>query len=205
MEWTGHDGEVVAATSPMISPGSGRTSDCGRPCHSRANGCPRWWMPPTNGSSSLRRDDPTAGGLIIATDQQHARGIADLLTRRHRVRPVVAVSEDPDASARIAAFGRSDDPWIVAVRMVSEGVDVPRLRLGVFATTTTTELFFRQAVGRVVRYTSGTPASAPTSSFPTIPACATMPPSWPSSGATASARHGDPTRTSHRPIPTTCR
>jgi superfamily II DNA or RNA helicase len=40
--------------------------------------------------------------------------------------------------------------------MVSEGVDVPRLRVAVFATTTTTELFFRQAVGRVVRWTPGT-------------------------------------------------
>jgi hypothetical protein len=39
--------------------------------------------------------------------------------------------------------------------MVSEGVDIPRLRLGVFATTTTTELFFRQAVGRLVRHTGG--------------------------------------------------
>ncbi len=39
--------------------------------------------------------------------------------------------------------------------MVSEGVDIPRLRVGVHATTTTTELFFRQAVGRIVRHTGG--------------------------------------------------
>jgi hypothetical protein len=39
--------------------------------------------------------------------------------------------------------------------MVSEGVDIPRLRVGVYATTTTTELFFRQAVGRFVRWTRG--------------------------------------------------
>src|SRR5690606_764877 len=63
--------------------------------------------------------------------------------------------DDPSASARIARFAESADPWIVAVRMVSEGVDIPRLRLGVFATTTTTELFFRQAVGRFVRHTGG--------------------------------------------------
>jgi superfamily II DNA or RNA helicase len=59
------------------------------------------------------------------------------------------------ASARIARFARGDDPWIVAVRMVSEGVDIPRLRVGVFATNTTTELFFRQALGRLVRWTRG--------------------------------------------------
>jgi hypothetical protein len=68
---------------------------------------------------------------------------------------VVATSDDPDASEKILRFATSDAPWLVAVRMVSEGVDIPRLRVGVFATTTTTELFFRQAVGRLVRYQSG--------------------------------------------------
>jgi hypothetical protein len=40
---------------------------------------------------------------------------------------------------------------MVAVRMVSEGVDVPRLCVGVYATSTSTPLFFAQAVGRFVR------------------------------------------------------
>ena len=40
---------------------------------------------------------------------------------------------------------------MVAVRMVSEGVDVPRLAVGVYATSTSTPLFFAQAVGRFVR------------------------------------------------------
>lgn len=106
----------------------------------------------------LRRSHPAAGGLIIATDQDHARGIADALAWRHGVRPVVALSDDSGASDRIAAFSASDEPWLVAVRMVSEGVDIPRLRVGVFATTTTTELFFRQAVGRLVRWTPGVPS-----------------------------------------------
>jgi len=103
----------------------------------------------------IRRTHPAAAGLVIATDQDHARGIAAILRSRCGVQPVVAVSEDAAASRHIAAFAHSDDPWIVAVRMVSEGVDIPRLRVGVFATTTTTELFFRQAVGRLVRWTRG--------------------------------------------------
>ncbi len=103
----------------------------------------------------IRRTHPQAGGLIIATDVDHARGIADALAWRHGVKPVVATSDDAAASDRIAAFAASDDPWLVAVRMVSEGVDIPRLRVGVYATTTTTELFFRQAVGRLVRWTPG--------------------------------------------------
>ncbi|HVF32545.1 MAG TPA: DEAD/DEAH box helicase [Acidimicrobiales bacterium] len=98
---------------------------------------------------------PDAGGLVIATDQDHAKGIARLLRDRFQVRAVVATSDDPGASTIISRFAASADPWIVAVRMVSEGVDIPRLRVGVFATTTTTELFFRQAVGRLVRWTRG--------------------------------------------------
>ena len=104
----------------------------------------------------VRRHYRDAGGLVIAMDQDHARGIAALMTRTVGVKPVVATSEDPSASAKIAAFANSRDPWIVAVRMVSEGVDIPRLRVGVFATNTTTELFFRQAVGRLVRWRRGT-------------------------------------------------
>jgi superfamily II DNA or RNA helicase len=105
--------------------------------------------------TTLRRTHPQAGGLIIATDVDHARGIADALAWHHGIKPVVATSDDSAASDRIAAFAGSDDPWLVAVRMVSEGVDIPRLRVGVYATTTTTELFFRQAVGRLVRWTPG--------------------------------------------------
>jgi len=103
----------------------------------------------------IRQRQPAAGGLVIATDQEHAKAISRLMADRLRVRATVATSDDPDASACISRFASGADPWIVAVRMVSEGVDIPRLRVGVFATTTTTELFFRQAVGRLVRWTRG--------------------------------------------------
>ncbi|HUP87310.1 MAG TPA: DEAD/DEAH box helicase [Acidimicrobiales bacterium] len=105
---------------------------------------------------AIRERQPDAGGLVIATDQDHARGIVRILRDRFKVKAIVATSDDPDASTHISRFAASADPWIVAVRMVSEGVDIPRLRVGVFATTTTTELFFRQAVGRLVRWTRGT-------------------------------------------------
>ncbi len=103
--------------------------------------------------SAIRRRHPEAGGLIIATDQEHANAIVKEMQWRLRVTPTLAVSDDPQASQKIAAFAASTEPWIVAVRMVSEGVDIPRLAIGVYATTTTTELFFRQAVGRLVRWT----------------------------------------------------
>jgi superfamily II DNA or RNA helicase len=103
----------------------------------------------------LRQTDPRAAGLVIAIDQDHARGIARLLRERCGVRATVATSDDPAASRKIAEFTEGSDPWIVAVRMVSEGVDIPRLKVGVYATNTITDLFFRQAVGRLVRTTSG--------------------------------------------------
>lgn len=100
----------------------------------------------------LRAEEPDAGGLAIAMDVDHAKEIVRLLRQRHGVDAVLATSDDPMASERIGEFATSRDPWIVAVRMVSEGVDVPRLRVGVYATNTVTELFFRQAVGRLVRW-----------------------------------------------------
>jgi superfamily II DNA or RNA helicase len=118
------------------------------------------WLPEVLGAaharlSAVREHHPEAGGLVVATDQEHAHGIADLIRRRLRTRAVVATSDDPAASKKILDFTTSDDQWLVAVRMVSEGVDIPRLRVGVFATTTTTELFFRQVVGRFVRWQPG--------------------------------------------------
>ena len=103
----------------------------------------------------IREVHPEAGGLVIAIDQDHARGIAAILRTRFGQHATVVLSDDPDSSAHIERFAAGTDPWLVAVRMVSEGVDIPRLRVGIYATTTTTELFFRQAVGRFVRWTPG--------------------------------------------------
>ncbi len=105
--------------------------------------------------NDLRAVQANAGGLVIATDQDHARAIAAMLRSRFGQQATVVLSDEADSSARIAAFADGSDAWLVAVRMVSEGVDIPRLRVGVYATTTTTELFFRQAVGRFVRWTPG--------------------------------------------------
>jgi superfamily II DNA or RNA helicase len=94
---------------------------------------------------------PDAGGLIIATDQTVARAYAGLLREITGTQPVVVLSDEAGASDRIASFAASDERWMVAVRMVSEGVDVPRLAVGVYATSASTPLFFAQAIGRFVR------------------------------------------------------
>ncbi|MGH3907385.1 MAG: DEAD/DEAH box helicase [Pseudonocardiaceae bacterium] len=94
---------------------------------------------------------PDAAGLVIATDHTAARAYAQILHRTTGQDPVLVLSDDPGASGRIAAFADSDHRWLVAVRMVSEGVDVPRLAVGVYATSASTPLYFAQAVGRFVR------------------------------------------------------
>src|SRR5207244_1421464 len=82
-----------------------------------------------------------------------AGAIAARLERVAGERPEIVTSDEPDASARIAAFAAGTRRWLVSVLMVSEGVDIPRLRVGVYATTARTELFFRQVVGRFIRRT----------------------------------------------------
>lgn len=101
--------------------------------------------------SEVRRHVPDAGGLVIATDQESARAYATTLAEITGEPPTVVLSDEKASSRRIADFAESDDRWMVAVRMVSEGVDVPRLSVGVYATTAATPLFFAQAVGRFVR------------------------------------------------------
>ncbi len=101
--------------------------------------------------SEVRRHVPDAGGMVIATDQDSARAYAKLLRSITGEAPTVVLSDEKAASKKIADFTTSDKRWMVAVRMVSEGVDVPRLAVGVYATTTSTPLFFAQAVGRFVR------------------------------------------------------
>jgi superfamily II DNA or RNA helicase len=114
------------------------------------------WMPSVLAAADkrlteVRRHVPDAGGLVIASDQESARAYAGLMKSITGEKPVVVLSDEKLASKRIAQFSEGDQRWMVAVRMVSEGVDVPRLAVGVWATTTATPLYFAQAVGRFVR------------------------------------------------------
>ena len=100
--------------------------------------------------------DPDAGGLVVGMDCEHADAIARMLHQLTGTRPIVACSrvndpDDPAPKPAIEAFNRGASPWIVAVRMISEGVDIRRLRVLVYATNVLTELSFRQITGRIVR------------------------------------------------------
>ncbi|MRG58438.1 DEAD/DEAH box helicase [Agromyces sp. CFH 90414] len=101
--------------------------------------------------TEVRHGIPDAGGLVLATDQTVARAYADILEGISGEKVTVVLSDDKEASERIEEFSAGTSRWMVAVRMVSEGVDVPRLAVGVYATSSATPLFFAQAIGRFVR------------------------------------------------------
>ena len=98
-------------------------------------------------------EHPEAGGLVVAIDKEHAERLAARLARVTGEPPAIVTSDAADASQRIQRFAAGAGSWLVSVLMVSEGVDIPRLRVGVYATSARTELFFRQVVGRFIRRT----------------------------------------------------
>ncbi|MGU3294415.1 DEAD/DEAH box helicase [Williamsia sp. M5A3_1d] len=110
---------------------------------------------------------PDAGGLVIASDQKTARDYAELLEEISGSPVTLVLSDEASSSSRIDEFAASDDRWMVAVRMVSEGVDVPRLAVGVYATSASTPLYFAQAVGRFVR--SRRPGETASVFLPSVP------------------------------------
>ncbi|MGW0808790.1 DEAD/DEAH box helicase [Nonomuraea sp. NPDC002799] len=119
--------------------------------------------------TEVRRGVPDAAGLVIATDHETARAYARHLRSITGEGATVVLSDDPGASKKIKQFGLSEERWLVAVRMVSEGVDIPRLCVGVYATSISTPLFFAQAVGRFVRARKrGETASVFLPSVPTL-------------------------------------
>ena len=160
----------------------------------RRTACRASWPPRTTGCSSCARGGHRdAGGLVVAADSEHARGDRQAAARRQRQ----AADRRPPHRARRAAkkladFTASRDEWIVAVNMVSEGVDIPRLRVGVYATAAKTPLIFRQIVGRFVRTIAGPPARACRGSTcrPTR-SCAGTRPTSRASCATCCARLGE--------------
>jgi superfamily II DNA or RNA helicase len=131
------------------------------------------WMPQVMRAADARltklRDHgiSDAGGLVIATDQQSARAYAKLLHEITGQPATVVLSDDQGASKRIAEFSASEERWMVAVRMVSEGVDIPRLAVGVYATSASTPLYFAQAIGRFVR--ARRPGETATVFLPSVP------------------------------------
>ena len=112
---------------------------------------------------------PWAGGLIVARDTEHANEIGRLLETITGQEPAVIHGKIPGGQKAAADQLKlyQGDPrydynrdlsrprWLVSVGMVSEGVDIPFLRVLVWATNINAPLSFYQIVGRVLRKEKG--------------------------------------------------
>jgi len=101
--------------------------------------------------TELRHRMPMAGGLIISPNIEMAEYMVKLIERIEGEKPILVHSQMVNPNAKIRAFRNTNKRWLVSVAMVSEGVDIKRLRVLIYLPNALTELAFRQAIGRVVR------------------------------------------------------
>lgn len=97
-----------------------------------------------------RRISPDAGGLIVAASVSHAGQIQLLLAELGESSEVVTYQEE-DPESLIRQFKRSCQKWIISIGMISEGTNIPRLRVCCYLSLVTTELYFKQVLGRILR------------------------------------------------------
>lgn len=150
--WRNSAGEVIAAS--LSEAGTRRTEQTAWRTALNPKGK---WVPHVIAAmderiSHLRKTGMAdAAGLVLASDQDDARAYAVIVEQVTGHRPVVILSDDPKASDKISAFAVGTERIAVCVRMVSEGVDIPRAACLAWMTSYRTPLFFAQGVGRVVR------------------------------------------------------
>jgi superfamily II DNA or RNA helicase len=150
--WRNSAGEVIAASLTEAGTKSTEQAAWRTALDPRGD-----WVPHVIAAMDERLDQlaeagmPDAAGLVLASDQDDARAYAEIVHRVTGQRPYLILSDDPKASDRIGEFAAGGPRIAVCVRMVSEGVDVPRAACLAWLTSYRTPLFFAQAVGRVVR------------------------------------------------------
>jgi superfamily II DNA or RNA helicase len=100
---------------------------------------------------TLRRLSPDAGGLVVASSVAHAKSIHYLLKDHFNEDADIATYMEDDAVSTIKRYKHSNKKWIISVGMISEGTNIPRLRVCCHLTRVKTELYFRQVLGRILR------------------------------------------------------
>lgn len=104
-----------------------------------------------NKLSEIRRENPNAAGLLVASSVEHAEQILKALTENFKQSAVIVTYKEANASDKISQFRSNETQWIVSVGMVSEGTDIPRLQVCCHLSRVKTELYFRQVLGRILR------------------------------------------------------
>lgn len=149
--WTNNAGDAYTATL-----GSGTRSDEDKAWRTALSPTGRW-VPHVIAAIYDRIQAqrgagvPDAAGIILANDQDTARAYAHIAHTITGTEPVLVVSDDPGASDRLTDFTHGNQELVVCVRMISEGVDIPRATTLGYLCSARTPLFFAQAIGRVVR------------------------------------------------------
>jgi superfamily II DNA or RNA helicase len=93
----------------------------------------------SNGSDSGKKD-----AQVYVVEELIALGIP--------ANKIVSVTcDDSRAAAKIRDFGKSDAWFLVAIDMVSEGVNIPEAKAALFLSTVTAKLKTIQRIGRVLR------------------------------------------------------
>ena len=150
--WRTNAGEVVAASLSEPLTASVEAQAWRTALDPRGRGVPHVIAAMDDRVGQLRESGmPDAAGLVLASDQEAARAYAKIAAEVTGEKPFLITSDDPKASAKIKEFGESNARLAVCVRMISEGVDIPRAACLAWLTSYRTPLFFAQAVGRVVR------------------------------------------------------
>jgi superfamily II DNA or RNA helicase len=150
--WRNSAGEVIAASLSESATKRTESSAWRAALNPRGKWVPHVIAAMDERITHLRKHGmPDAAGLVLASDQEDARAYAQIVEQVTGHAPVVILSDDPKASTRISAFADGTDRIAVCVRMVSEGVDIPRAACLAWMTSYRTPLFFAQGVGRVVR------------------------------------------------------
>lgn len=106
--------------------------------------------------NNIRRMNPQAGGLVVASSVEHASQVMCMLREDLNQSAVLVTHKQVKPSGIIAQFRHSSTQWIVSVGMVSEGTDIPRLQVCCHLSRVKTELYFRQVLGRILRVNDAT-------------------------------------------------
>lgn len=101
--------------------------------------------------NTLRKNDFKSGGLIVAASIAHAKIIQQILAKELNEHADLVTYAEPEPTTLIKQYKHSNTKWIISVGMISEGTNIPRLKVCCYLTRVKTELYFRQVLGRILR------------------------------------------------------
>lgn len=98
-------------------------------------------------------EKPKPMGLVSCRNIAEARLVAAYISEVHGQAVEIIVSDDASSAETLRKIvkGEHKTTWIVSVGIVSEGVDIPALKVLVLLNQITTKLFLVQIFGRVLR------------------------------------------------------